>query len=190
LNEGVTEDGSKRERLIEAAVEEFGAKGYSGARTAGIAARAGVNQQLISYYFGGKQGLLDELRRRWADTQAGMAPADEVGFGESVAGWLDATLDHPAWARLVLWRALGDDPGHDADQQRSQREGLAASVDRVRRRQRDGELRDDVDPEFVLLLSYALVFAPIALPWFVDAVFDGDADYRARVVAQLERVVR
>lgn len=185
----MTEDESKRERLIEAAVEEFGAKGYSGARTAAIAARAGVNQQLISYYFGGKQGLLDELRRRWADAQAGMAPADEVGFGESVANWLGTTLDHSAWARLVLWRALGDDPGYDADQARAQHDGLVASVERVRRRQRDGELRDDVDPEFVLLLSYALVFAPIALPWLVDATF-GDRDvYRARAVDQLLRLV-
>jgi AcrR family transcriptional regulator len=37
-------------------------------RTADIATRAGVNPQLISYYFDGKQGLLDELRRRWQQT--------------------------------------------------------------------------------------------------------------------------
>src|SRR5947199_10090719 len=78
-----------RERILTAAVAEFGAKGYAGARTAGIAARAGVNQQLISYYFGGKKGLLDELRRRWADTEARLVPPGAT-FGESVAAYLDA----------------------------------------------------------------------------------------------------
>jgi len=37
-----------REKILEAAVAEFGAKGFAGARTAEIAARAGVNQQLIA----------------------------------------------------------------------------------------------------------------------------------------------
>ena len=63
-----------REKILEAAVAEFGAKGFAGARTAEIAARAGVNQQLIAYHFGGKQGLLDELRARWAAASAQHAP--------------------------------------------------------------------------------------------------------------------
>jgi AcrR family transcriptional regulator len=183
---------SAKEKLLQAALEEFGAKGYSGARTAGVAARAGVNQQLISYYFGGKQGLLRALRERWAAAQAEMTPPDEVSFQDSVAGYLDATLDRPDWARLVLWQALGDDPGYDDAQHAAQNDGLRASVDRVRRRQAEGELRDDVDPEFVLLLAYALVFAPIALPWFVEAVFGVDPaspEYRTRCLEQLMRLL-
>ena len=39
-------------------IAEFSAKGFAGARVSEIAARAGVNQQLIAYYFDGKQGLL------------------------------------------------------------------------------------------------------------------------------------
>jgi TetR/AcrR family transcriptional regulator len=96
-----------RERILRAAVAEFGAHGYSCARTAAIAARAGVNAQLISYHFGGKSGLLNELRRRWADRQAGLVPPG-AAFGESFAAYLDATLDQPDWSRLVIWQALGD----------------------------------------------------------------------------------
>src|SRR4051794_35524225 len=105
-----------RERILQAAVEEFGAKGYSGARTAGIAARAGVNQQLISYYFGGKRGLINELRRRWAGAQAAVTPPGAT-YAESVAAHLDATLDRPDWARLVIWQALGDGPPADEPEQ-------------------------------------------------------------------------
>ena len=40
-------------RILDAATEEFSAKGFAGARVSEIAARAGVNQQLIAYYFDG-----------------------------------------------------------------------------------------------------------------------------------------
>jgi TetR/AcrR family transcriptional regulator len=181
-----------RERILTAAVAEFGAKGYAGARTAGIAARAGVNQQLISYYFGGKKGLLDELRRRWADTEAGLVPPDAT-FGESVAAYLDATLDRPDWARLVLWQALGD-PRDDEGSERSEarRAHLRAGVERTRRRQAAGEITDAVDPEFVVLIAHLLAFAPVAMPQIVGGLFDVDPlslDYRQRCVAQLLTLV-
>lgn len=44
--------------LLKAAKELFAKKGYENARTMEIAQRAGVNEALISRYFGGKEGLL------------------------------------------------------------------------------------------------------------------------------------
>jgi AcrR family transcriptional regulator len=176
-----------RERILRAAVEEFGAKGYSGARTAAIAARAGVNQQLISYYFNGKQGLLDELRRRWAADEAGFRPAG-ASFADSVAAYLDLTLDRPDWARLVIWQALGDHPGDGTDPVATQKARLGPAVSRVRRRQRDGEVTAAVDAEFVLLLAYAVTFAPVAMPHVVEALFGLDPyapEYRRRCLDQL-----
>lgn len=181
-----------RERILQAAVAEFGAKGYAGARTAGIAARAGVNPQLISYYFGGKQGLLDELRRRWAATEATLSPPGAT-FAESFSAYLDATLDQPDWARLVIWRALGDDPGNREEAAAAQRVKLRAAVERTRRRQRDGEITADVDAEFVLLLAYVLAFAPLALPQVVEAVLGLDPlspEYRRRCLRQLLTLVQ
>ncbi|WP_036326026.1 TetR family transcriptional regulator [Microbispora sp. ATCC PTA-5024] len=213
-----------RERILRAAVAEFGAKGYSGARTAGIAARAGVNQQLISYYFGGKRGLLDELRRRWAAEQAAVA-APGATYVESVAAHLDATLDRPDWARLVIWQALGDGrpPGGEDGQAAGGADGQAAAhedgpaagdgegqatgggddweearrarlrdaVERTRRRQEAGEITGELDAEFLLLLAYALTFAPIALPRVVEDVFGVDPlsrEYRERILGQLAKL--
>lgn len=156
---------------------EFGAKGYSGARTAGIAARAGVNQQLISYYFGGKQGLLEELRRRWQQVEASIV-APGASFDDSVAAYLDATLDRPDWARLVVWQALGDCPFAEAEDQERfaeiQRSKMAKAVEKVRQRQRAGEVTGEIDPEFALLVAYAVIFAPIAMPQFVRDIFGSD----------------
>ena len=47
------------------ALTEFAAKGRTGARVSEIAGRAGVNKQLISYYFGGKDGLYRALVEGW-----------------------------------------------------------------------------------------------------------------------------
>jgi TetR/AcrR family transcriptional regulator len=181
-----------RERILRAAVAEFGARGYSGARTAAIAARAGVNAQLISYYFGGKQGLLDELRRRWAAKQATLVPAG-ASFAESFAGYLEATLDQPDWSRLVIWQALGDAGTESGESAAEQRGRIAEGLARVRARQRDGEITDGIEAEFVVLLSYALAFAPISIPHIVSAIFGDDpglADYKQRCARQLAALLR
>ncbi|NUP46688.1 MAG: TetR/AcrR family transcriptional regulator [Catenulispora sp.] len=208
-----------RERILQAAVAEFGAKGYAGARTLGIARRAGVNQQLIAYHFGGKQGLLDELRRRWAEKQAGLVP-EGATFADAFAAYLDATLDEPEWAKLVVWQALGDGVDGDgigdgdgvADSTDSasgrgrsgeEEQGRASTppadddrlrqaVERTRARQRAGEIDDRLEPEFVQLLAHVLAFAPIAMPHIVQGIFGIDplsGEYRRRCRAQLEKIL-
>ena len=46
-----------REKLLNAAIDVFGRHGFDGATTRMLAEAAGVNQQAIPYYFGGKDGL-------------------------------------------------------------------------------------------------------------------------------------
>lgn len=46
-----------RARLLQAAVDEFSAHGYSGARTDRIAQSAGTNIRMLYHYFGGKDDL-------------------------------------------------------------------------------------------------------------------------------------
>lgn len=46
-----------RETLVRAAMEIFGRDGFHAASTRAIAEAAGVNQALIAYHFGGKEGL-------------------------------------------------------------------------------------------------------------------------------------
>lgn len=47
--------------MLRAAIQLFNRSGVDGTSVRAIAREAGVNQALISYYFGGKQGLLEEL---------------------------------------------------------------------------------------------------------------------------------
>lgn len=50
-------DNSCRENLISAAIPLFAAKGLNGVSVRDLASAAGVNISMISYYFGGKEGL-------------------------------------------------------------------------------------------------------------------------------------
>ncbi|MER7134581.1 TetR/AcrR family transcriptional regulator [Streptosporangium saharense] len=161
-----------RERLLDAAAAEFGAKGYAGARTACIAARAGVNQQLISYHFGGKQGMLDELRRRWQEAQATIVPPG-ASFADTLGAHLDTTLDRPdrpgswsgrrwATARPPIRRRAG--PGA----------GAAGGGGRDPRAPGNGEIRAGIDPAFALLVAHAIALVPVTMPQFVRDVLGGD----------------
>lgn len=55
-------DGSKPERLLTAALEEFKARGYEEATMAGIATRAGMATGSIYKYFPSKQALFESLQ--------------------------------------------------------------------------------------------------------------------------------
>lgn len=177
-----------RQQLLDAAVEEFSAKGFAGARVADIAARAGVNAQLIAYYFGSKQGLYDALRARWASTQA-LFTAPDQPFSAVIGAYLDVVCDRPSWARLLIWQALGDASERRPDV--SQEAGMAGAVEDIRRRQKSGELRADFDPETILIVLWAAVMAPITMPQILQEAYGTDLNstvFRTRYGAQLARL--
>lgn len=59
-----------RDPILDRAELAFAEMGYDGASTRDIAARAGVNQALLRYYFGAKQDLFDAVFRRRAQILA------------------------------------------------------------------------------------------------------------------------
>src|SRR5207237_9977589 len=52
---------SRALRIVTAARDEFARHGFDGARVDQIARRAGVNKQLLFYYFHSKRGLFDAV---------------------------------------------------------------------------------------------------------------------------------
>src|SRR6478609_2979416 len=94
-----------REKILDAAVVEFGEHGYAGARISAIASRAGVNQQLISYYFDGKEGLYRALMARWRAV-SGELNREELPISAVVTGFLQASVHDRSWSRLLAWQGL------------------------------------------------------------------------------------
>ena len=102
-----------RAAILDAALVEFGEHGYAGARTSAIARRAGVNAQLISYYFDGKEGLYKALAQRWRGE--GGAPRPDLPLAELVAGFVRANLTGRSMNRLLVWEGLTGTGMDDSD---------------------------------------------------------------------------
>jgi TetR/AcrR family transcriptional regulator len=176
-----------RERILDAAAVEFGEYGFAGARISAIAARAGVNQQLISYYFDSKEGLYRELQDRWRVISAG-ASQPELSIAEVVAAFLRLSVEQRAFARLLAWDGLAD-TGSDAGEPEPY---FIEMVEDVRRRQRGGELADQLDPAYVLLMLFAAALAPTVIPQIVRRITGLAADspqFQTAYAEQLRRVV-
>jgi TetR/AcrR family transcriptional regulator len=158
-----------RAAILDAALVEFGEHGYAGARTGAIARRAGVNAQLISYYFDGKEGLYKALSQRWRGE--GGAPRPEMPLAEVVAAYVRANLTSRSMTRLLLWEGLTGTGMDDASLPY-----FAEMVADVRRRQEHGEIAADLDPTAVLLMLFSAALAPTLLPHVVERVTGKAAD--------------
>jgi TetR/AcrR family transcriptional regulator len=152
-------DGSRtRAALLEAALEEFAAKGYAGARVRDIAARAGVGKDLITYHFGSKEGLYLAVQDAWLRREDTFSDPD-LPLDELIARYLHDALTNPRPLRLLLWRGLTDpeqappdsSPAHD-------------DLTSTRRRQRRGELPENIEAAALRLVLLAVVSAPVAFP--------------------------
>lgn len=163
-------------RILEAAIEEFSAKGYTGARVSEIAARAGVNQQLIAYYFDGKAGLYRELGRQWRAYEAEAFP-DDLAPAEMIKRYVHASVDHRQGSRLLAWEGLGDtgeDPDEEEAKERDAR--LAQEVEQIRDRQDRGELDGRIDPAALHLIALSAANALTVYPQLARGLFGAAAD--------------
>jgi AcrR family transcriptional regulator len=176
-----------RERILDAAVVEFGEHGFAGARISAIARRAGVNEQLISYYFDSKEGLYRALQQRWQLISAG-ASRPELPIAEVVAAFLRLSIEQRSFARLLAWDGLAH-TGSDAVEPD---EYFTEMVEELRRRQQAGELADDLDPAYVLLILFAAALAPTVIPQIARRLTGLSADsptFQAAYAEQLRHVV-
>jgi TetR/AcrR family transcriptional regulator len=178
-----------RRALLDAALEEFAAKGRAGARVSDIAARAGVNKQLISYYFGGKEGLYNALVERWHGEERSWS-AESLSLDELVVRYLRAAVEQPDLQRLFLRDLLDREGGTTT---------LEAGDDRppevldLQRRQATGELAADLDAGLVLLMLQGAVSAGVLFADDVRLITGMDpesADFLERYGTLLRRVVR
>ncbi|GAB2553317.1 TetR/AcrR family transcriptional regulator [Nocardia heshunensis] len=150
-----------RQALLDAALDEFAAKGFDGARVQEIADRAGVNKQLIAYYFGGKEGLYQEIQRDWPAAEAERADP-ELPLDEVAVRYLSAVLEDPRPARLLVWRGLtGSGTTTDFLEGAGTVESDLANLTRAQQR---GEIDPALDPAFIRIAVMGMILAPVMLP--------------------------
>jgi AcrR family transcriptional regulator len=103
-----------RQRLLDAAAEEFAAHGIAGARVDRIAHAARSNKAQIYHYFGSKDGLFEAVFDRIVKATLRDTPIDPTNLPEYAGRLFDGYQRHPEVQRLATWyrleRADGDDP--------------------------------------------------------------------------------
>jgi TetR/AcrR family transcriptional regulator len=155
-----------RRRILAAALAEFSAHGFAGARVDAIARRARGNKRMLYHYFGNKEELFTAVlrhkmgeRRSWG-TALSNDPAERLPF------WFETACTDPDWIRLLEWEALQGGTGKLIDET----ERRAASADwrqRLRERQKLGQLTSEFDPCHLALAMQSLTVFPAAFPQLV-----------------------
>lgn len=165
-----------REQILSAALVEFAAKGFAGARVEAIAKRAGLNRQLISHHFGGKRGLYRSVMNRRRST-VGQAISMEPGqMPDSLPAIYDRSANDPEWIRVLLWETLErdqqDEPGPAGDDARAAfyRERIAW----VASEQAAGRLPGDLEPDLLFLSLVGAALYPLLLPAIVELATSQD----------------
>src|SRR5262249_31307692 len=98
--------GATKERILEAALAEFSARGIAGARVDRIAQAAGCNKNLIYIYFEDKETLFATVLRKHLmriHEEQPFTPDDLPGYAAKVFDW---AMANPDLMRLLAWSAL------------------------------------------------------------------------------------
>jgi AcrR family transcriptional regulator len=98
-----------RARLLDAAYEEFSARGLAGARVDRIATAAKANKQAIYAYFGSKEDLFDAVLEARLTVLADTVPFTPDDLPAYIGGLFDALVAAPELMRLTHWRRLERD---------------------------------------------------------------------------------
>lgn len=175
--------GQTRYRILQAARNEFAARGFAGARIGRIARHARVNRAMLYYYFRSKRGLFEETLRRATDSvgEGIWDTGDPVG---SLLEWFRTAVRDPRRVRLLQWETL-EGQVLRTDAYAPQRQAFASLV-RV--------FGNDADARHKAFLVVSATLLPIALPQLTEklvghsrseAVFESAHERWIRVLIEL-----
>ncbi len=183
---------ARKERLIQAATRFFGQNGYHGTSLADIAQAAGVTEPGLLHHYPSKvQLLMDVLAER--------DRIDRERFGyeihpsaDSMLSSLHALVEYnqtvpglvQLFTVLVTESIDQNHPGHEFFLQRYQNI-RQQSLEPVRQAQEKGEIRADLPPEDLLMLTFAIMDG-LQIQW----LYEPDRVDMARLFEQFMRLVR
>jgi AcrR family transcriptional regulator len=156
---------ANRARIVQAAMEEFAARGFKGASMDAIAARTQTTRAMINYYFGAKEKLYlavlehvySEIRTAEGELELDHLPPIEA-MGRIVEFTFRYYIEHESFVRLVI--AENQAKGRHLKKSKAMRTlnrpiiALLAAV--IARGQAEGSFREGVDPLEVHMAIAAL----------------------------------
>jgi AcrR family transcriptional regulator len=191
---------ANRARILQAAIDEFAARGFKGASMDAIAARTHTTRALINYYFGSKEKLyiavLEQLYAEIREAEAKL-DLDHLPPAEAVRRIVEFTynyyLEHEGFVRLVV--AENQARGRHLRKSKTMRTLNRPIIDRlarvIARGQAEGLFREDLDPVEVHKSIAALGMFNVTNQYTFGAIFQrdmgakGDVSRRRAMVADV-----
>jgi TetR/AcrR family transcriptional regulator len=158
-----------REKILGAALAEFSARGFAGARVDAIARRARVNKRMLYYCFGAKQDLYREILRRKI--------AERAEWLESMPDNFAGALEHIYFAggtdmdfvRLMEWEAI-DSGGKRCIGEAERRALFEKAVARLGVLQRKGSIPRGVNLTQLFISMLSLAMFPLVMPQIIRLI--------------------
>jgi TetR/AcrR family transcriptional regulator len=158
-----------REKILAAALAEFSARGFAGARVDAIARRARVNKRMLYYCFGAKQDLYREiLRRKIAERSEWLESTPDDFAGVLTHIYLSGGTDMD-FVRLMEWEAI-DSGGRKCIVEAERRALFEKAVARLRVLQRKGSIPRGADLTQLFISMLALAMFPLVMPQIIRLI--------------------
>ena len=187
-----------RRDILDAAMEEFAAKGLSGARVDAIAAKTRTTKPMIYYHFGSKEKLyaavMEEayggVRSKEQGLHLDALPPDEA-MRRLVEVTFDHHAEHPEYVRLVSVENIEMGRHITGRQSLIERNAIAIQTvsDLLKRGAEAGIFRADINPWHLHFLISSFCFMRVSNRYSWRAVFDMDLWDEADIPAQREMIV-
>jgi len=191
---------ANRARILQAAIDEFAARGFKGASMDAIAARTHTTRAMINYYFGGKEqvylAVLEQVYAeiREAESFLDLAHLEPV---EAIRRIVEFTyeyyLSHQYFVRIVV--AENQARGRHFRKSKAMRTLNRPIIDMlarvIERGQADGTFRRNVDPVEVHMAIAALGMFNVTNQYTFGAIFQremgakGDVRRRREIVGEV-----
>lgn len=168
-----------KRRLLQAAFEEFSARGLAGARVDRIAAAAKANKQAIYAHFGNKDDLFDRVIHDHVRELLDAVPFTPEDLSGYAAATFDYLNEHPELIRLSMWRFLERGVRFEDRDERQDEKTL-----QIAKAQRAGQITSTPAPADLLAIVSAL-----ATTWSLTApTLLGQGPDPARTTEQRELI--
>lgn len=152
---------STRDTILDAAEKIFVERGFSDTSMSQIAKKASVTKSLIHHHFGSKEQLWREIKKRRFEEYFALQK-EQLADSDMSAGSLQQAIvnlftvlrNNPEIVRLISWHLLERPP---TERHEDEAELTAMGLARIAEAQRIGNLRDDVDPRYLMISFFCLV---------------------------------
>jgi len=148
-----------KEKLLAAATELFAEKGFAGVSIRQLAVAAGVNSALISYYFGGKEGLYEAvvtaqyervIGKFEAVAASAKSPTDKIRLWSEII-YYNHTQEQPLMARLIQGELSSPTACLEKVVHKYTARLAQLTTGILREGMQSGCFREDIDPTFAAL---------------------------------------